>query len=290
MEKLIYTNALGMSIEIGGPPFYLQNVEGLGDVTADIQTQKSAYEDGSTLLDVILNNREIPVDFVIAADYDETYGDVSERRALIAKVLNPKLGVGTLHYENERIVRIIKCVADGVPLFPDKEGRSQRLQKGSITFIAPSVYWESLDIIEEPPYIPLFKFPFSGTRPFKTGLQQDERIITNDGDAETPLYIELQGPATNPRIINKTAGKYIKVDQDLLIGETMIIDTNPDTAKVIFIDVEGNARNVVHWLDLGSSLASFKLQIGENRIAYVADSDIRNNTFNLTWRKQYNAV
>ena len=76
----------------------------------------------------------------------------------------------------------------------------------------------------------------------------------------------------------------------MLIGETMIIDTNPDTAKVIFIDVEGNARNVVHWLDLGSSLASFKLQIGENRIAYVADSDIRNNTFNLTWRKQYNAV
>lgn len=288
MEKLIYTNALGVSIEIGGPPFYLQNVEGLGDVTADLQTQKSAYEDGSNLLDVLLNNREIPVDFVIAATYDEEYGDVSERRALIAKVLNPKLGIGTLRYENDRIVRIIDCVADGVPYFPDNGGRAQRMQKGSITFIAPSVYWRSLKQEEEPAFKPLFQFPFSG--PFQMGEQRDERVIVNDGDSVAPLQIEFFGPALNPTIINRTTNQYIKVNQELLEGERMVIDTNPDKAIVYFIDEQGNSRNVMHWLDLGSSLSTFRLKIGENEIAYTADSDVQGAILNLTWQKLYNAV
>lgn len=289
MEKLTYTNALGVSIEIGGPPFYLQAVEGLGDVTADLQTQKSAYEDGSNLLDVILNNREIPIEFVIAADYDEEYGDVSARRALISQVLNPKLGIGTLRYENDRIVRLIDCVADGVPLFPDNGGRSNRLQKGSITFIAPSVYWRSLKLEEEPAYKPLFQFPFNA--PFQMGLQRDERVIVNDGDNAAPLQIEFYGPALNPCIMNRTTGQYIKINQQLLEGECMIVDTNPNKASVYFVAEDGEARNVMHWLDLGSSLSTFRLKIGENEIAYTSDDDdVQGAVFNISWQKMYNAV
>ena len=289
METVTFTNAVGQSVKFADAPFFIQEVVGLGDVTADIQSVKSAYEDGSNFIDAILNEREIELSFLIVADAvaKESYGDISRMREHVATVLNPKLGPGTLKYENERVVRLITCVADGVPQFPDGDSRVEMIQNASVTFIAHNPYWRSTKIEEEPAFKPLFQFPFSG--PFQMGIQRDERIITNDGNAPAPLLIEFYGPATNPVILNRTTNQYIKVNQELLEGERMIIDTNPDNASVHFVDEQGNGRNVVHWLDLGSSLSTFRLQLGENEIAYTADSDVQGAILNLTWQKLYNA-
>ncbi|MCM3316187.1 phage tail family protein [Rummeliibacillus stabekisii] len=285
MEKVIFTNSRGESIEFGDSPFYLQSIEGLGEVSAQIQTQKSPYMDGSSFLDAILDERDIDIDFMISYPFG-TYEDISKARALIAKVCNPKLGPGLLRYENDYVVRVINAVADSVPSFPDNGGRTTVLQKGQLSFVANNPYWKSLSIEEEPAFKPLFQFPFS--QPFQIGLQQDKRILNNDGDAPVPLFIEFYGPALNPVIKNNTTGEFIKVNQELLEGERMVIDTSEENRAIYFIDDQGNARNVFHWIDLASDF--FKLQIGENEIEYTADNDIQGAIFNLTWQKQYNAV
>lgn len=286
MEKVIFTNSRGESVEFGDSPFYLQSIEGLGDVSANIQTQKSPYMDGSSYIDAILDEREVDIEFVINYPFG-TYEDISNARSLIAKVCNPKLGPGTLRYENDYVVRIIDCVADSVPQYPDSS-RTKVLQKGKVTFVAPDPYWKSLAIEEEPAFKPLFQFPFS--QPFQMGVQRDERIIDNNGDAPAPLQIEFFGPALNPTIINRTTNQFIKVNQELLEGERMVIDTDPDTIGVYFIDENGNARNVMHWLDLDSSLSTFRLALGENEIAYTADSNVQGAILNLSWKKLYNAI
>lgn len=285
MEKVIFTNSRGESIEFGDSPFYLQTVEGLGDVSANIQSQKSPYIDGSTFLDAILDEREIEIEFIINYPFG-TYEDVSKARSRIAKVCNPKLGPGELRYENDYFVRIIAAVADSVPEYPDSGSRTKVLQKGKVTFVAPDPYWKSLAIEEEPAFKPLFKFPFEG--PFQMGLQQDRRIINNDGDAPTPLFIEFFGPATNPIIRNNSTGEFIKVNQELLEGERMVIDTSEENKSVHFIDETGSIRNVFHWIDLDSEL--FKLQIGENDIEYTADNDIQGAIVNISYNKRYNAI
>lgn len=286
-EKVVFTSGRGQSVTLTNEfPYVLESVEGKGDVAADIQTIKSPYVDGSFYVDTVLESRDLTLNFAIIA---ENRDDLLNKRQEIASIFSPKTGQGVLEYSNGNVAREIEVAVDGVPSFPVGDGVGRWFQRVVVNLLAPDPYWKTNEMAE-PPYKPLFKFPFSSAQRYKTGLQQDERTILNDGDEATPLYIELKGPATRPQIINRTTGKYIKVNQDLGIGETMVIDTNHRTAKVVFIDSENNVRNVVNWLDLGSSLTSFKLEVGENRIAYVAESDITNNTFNLKWQKRYNAV
>lgn len=288
METITFTNSLGQSFKFADAPFFIQNVEGLGDLSANIQSQKSPYQDGSTYLDAIFDEREITVDFLIVANRESTstYGDISEMREYIATIVNAKLGPGVLTYENERVTRLITCIADSVPLFPDNGDRTLSLQKASITFIAHKPYWRSTKIAEEPTFKPLFQFPFMNA--FQMGIQQEKRLINNDGNAAIPIQVEFYGPALNPKIINNTTGEFIKINQELKEGECMILDTSDDNKGVHFLLENGERRNVYHWIDLDSNM--FKLAIGINEIEYTADSDIQGAIVNISYSKLYNAV
>ncbi|MFJ7647709.1 phage tail family protein [Lysinibacillus sp. NPDC097279] len=286
METIIFTNRFGEVVSFGGPPFYLQKINGLGDVSVNLQTQKIPYQDGSVFIDALLEEREIDIEFLIVNALDEGgYGTVSERRERIAKVLNPKLGPGTLRYENEHLVREIFVVADSVPVYPD-DARTKTMQKGVVKFVAPDPYWRSLKVEEEPAFKPLFQFPFSG--PFQMGEQRDRRIINNDGDAPAPIYVEFYGPAVNPKIENVTTGEFIRIKQTLLEGERLILDTTPGVKSVEFVNSLGVRRNVYTWIDLNSRF--FNLQIGENDIAYTADNEVQGAIVNISYHKRYNAV
>jgi Phage tail protein len=284
MQRIIFTNARGQSVELkSSAPFLLQSIDGLGDVDSDIQTQKSPFQDGSTYIDSVLQERAISLEVAILADKST----LLEKRQYLASVFNPKLGPGKLRYENGETVREIEAVPDAVPTFPSGKGnRLPKLQKALINLICPNPYWKSPEITEEPTFEPLFQFPFEGV--FEIGIQRDKRIIVNDGDAPAPLYIEFYGPAVNPIIINRTTGEFIKVNQTLGENEIMKIDTTPGRKSVCFIQPDGTERNVFNWIDLESTF--FQLVVGENEIEYSADSDIQGAIVNISYRKLYNAV
>lgn len=282
MEKISFTNARGEVIHFDGPPFYLVSVDGLGDVSAINQTQKSPYQDGSSYVDTLLEERMVTVNFLIAED--DGYAKISENRAKSGRILSPKLGLGVLRYENEHLIREIEAVAESVPIYPDNGSRNETLQKGMILFNCPNPYWKSLTMTEEPTFEELFKFPFEGV--FEMGIQRDERVMDNDGDSPAPLFIEFHGPAVNPRIINNTTGEFFKVNQTLNEGEVMEIDTEAGT--VFFLGPDGNRRNVFNWID--DDAVFFQLALGENNIEYTADSDIQGAIVDIRYNKLYTAV
>jgi hypothetical protein len=284
MQRIIFTNARGQSVELkSSAPFLLQSIDGLGDVDADTQTQKSPFQDGSTYIDSVLQERSISLEIVILADKST----LLEKRQYLASVFNPKLGKGVLRYENGETIREIEAVPDGVPTFPSgQDNRGPTFQKAIVNLLCPNPYWKSMEITEEPTFEPLFQFPFEGV--FEMGMQRDQRIIVNDGDAPAPLIIEFYGPAVNPKITNKTTGEFIKVNQTLQEGEVMRIDTTPGNKSVYFVQPDGTERNVFNWIDLDSTF--FQLVVGENEIEYSADSDIQGAIVNIRYKKLYNAV
>jgi hypothetical protein len=284
LQKITFTNARGTSIVLSRPPFLLTKVEGLGDVDADVQTQKAPFQDGSTFIDSILGDRFLTLEVVvIGADP----ADTQQKRVFLSSILNPKLGEGTLRYENENGIKEIKATLDNVPAFPSgSDNRGRTFQRAMVNFLCPSPYWRSLQITEEPTFEPLFQFPFEGS--FEMGIQRDKRIIDNDGDAPAPIYVEFYGPAVNPVITNNSTGEYIKVNQTLAEGEFMRVDTTPGQKSVEFIAPDGTATNVFNWIDLGSSF--FQLAVGENEIEYSADSDIQGAIVNISYNKLYVGV
>lgn len=281
MRRLTYENSRGESIVFYLSPLLITSLSGIGEVEADLQSQKSPYQDGVNHIDTLLQPRYPELEGVIL-ETDLT--DIKQYREQILRVCNPKLGVGKLTLELDGDLKVNYGVLDGTPSFPDK-GKSPN-QTFLITWKCPNPYWLSPSIESEPTFEALFSFPFSGS--FEMGVQRDRRIINNDGDAEAPIEIEFHGPATNPKITNNTTGEYIKVNQALGENEVMKIDTTPGEKSVYFVQEDGTEVNVFNWIDLDSTF--FQLQLGENEIQYTADNNIQDAEVNMYYQKRYVGV
>lgn len=282
---LTFTNSRGESITFrDDSSFIISQITGLGDVDADVQMQRSPYQDGTTYIDSNLQPRPISFTVTILGDGDT---DISYKRTQLARIFNPKLGVGTFEYKYGGVIRLIKAVAEHIPHFPtNEENRSSFHQVALVNLICPNPYWQSPVVVEEPAFEPRFRFPIRG--PFIMGVQRTDRIIFNDGDAPAPVQVDFYGPADRPMIENRTTGEFIRINKRLEENEILKIDTSDGMKSVVFVDEDGTETNVFHWIDLSSTF--FKLDIGENDI--TCNCAISNNAkdFDIYYSKLYNAV
>lgn len=277
MRRLTYENSRGESVVFDTFPFFISSLTGVIESDSNTQTLKSPYQDGATYIDTLLEPRYPVLQGAIVEKFA-----IDEHRRRITRVCNPKLGTGKLTLEINGVIRIIGAAVDGIPAFPDRG--EDPYQRFMISWICPDPYWRSMTVTEEPAFEPRFRFPIHG--PFIMGIQRDQRIIHNDGDAPAPIKVEFFGPALNPKIINKTTGEFIRIKQELHEGERMLIDTSD--SSVYFVAPDGSQRNVFPWID--PDMKFFNLQIGLNEIEYTADSDIQGTVVNISYSKLYTAV
>ena len=284
MFKLQFENSRGQKIELFAAPFRLFRVEGLGDVEADIQSQSAPYQDGDTLIDVVLHPRYMTVELKI---YGKDAAETEANRRKLASIFNPRLGLGTLKYVRGSEVKVINAVAESIPVMPDgPASRGATFQKALLHLKAPNPYWRSTSITEEPAFEPRFRFPVRGR--FIMGVQRNDRLIYNDGDAPAPLKIDFYGPANSPIIENKTTGEFIRINKRLEEGQTFKIDTSDGIKSVTFVDEDGTETNVFHWIDLNSTF--FKLDIGENDITCHCAISNNQKDFDIYYSKLFNAI
>ncbi|QKS71656.1 phage tail family protein [Paenalkalicoccus suaedae] len=281
METITYRNSQGAVIDFTGPIYRLIAIDGLGGVDADVQTESAPFLDGSVLLDVLLQERDIALTLRVKGS---SYRDIVANRNRLGAIMNPKLGLGTLRVQKDDYVREIACVSSAVPMFASGlSNQNQSFQSAIVNLLAPDPYFNSENIEEQPAILPLFEFPFEGE--VEMGEQQERRIINNDSDAPAPVMIEFFGPAVNPTITNLTTGEFIRVRRTLEEGDELYIDTNPNTREVSLILSDGTREDVTAWIDLASTF--FSLGIGENDIEYSADDGIDMAVVNIFYKKRY---
>lgn len=289
---LTFTNARGESITFSdNSPFIASQIDGLGDVSADVQMQKAPFQDGSSYIDALLAERFIHFTVFITGESDT---DISQKRSRLARVFNPALGPGVFQYKYGDIVRLIDAIPEHVPTFPTGvENRGASYQIALIDLVCPDPYWRSPTIEELPAYEKLFEWPSDywelgndGDIYFEMGLQRTERIVINDGDAPMPFRIDFYGPAQIPFIENRTTGEFIQINKRLEENEILRIDT--EEKSVIYVDSLGNETNVFNWLDPDSTF--FELQIGENEIACNCVVSELKKDFDIYYQKRYTAV
>jgi Phage tail protein len=286
MEKITFTNARGQSVELkSSAPFLLQSIDGLGDVDADIQTQKAPFQDGSSYIDTVLQERSISLEVAILADKST----LLEKRQYLASVFNPKLGPGKIRYENGETVREIEAVPDAVPTFPSGKGnRLPKLQKALVNLLCPEPFWlDEFHTSEKMSYIlGGLSFPLRlGTSFAQRGFK---KILHNQGDVATPVTIEFYGPATNPVVWNRTTGEFIRVSRTLAETDKLVITTDFGKKSVTIENADGSKTNVFNWIDLESTF--WQLVPGENLIEYGSDSDATKSRVIVSYRNRYLSV
>jgi len=192
MQKLIWTNANGDSVDLTKSPYGITNWEGFSNTSLNIQSQQVPFQDGGVFLDALIEQRELAVTLAI---YDGNNLETRYRlRRELIHALNPKLGEGYLIYTNDFTSKRIKCVPQ-IPLFETHNSNDSGTPKASLAWTACEPYWEdveansktlSLDVIE---------------------------TVVNEGEVPTEMEVDFfVSQSTNPKIQNLTTGKKIQLD------------------------------------------------------------------------------
>lgn len=111
-----------------------------------------------------------------------------------------------------------------------------------------------------------------------------QKTIINGGHLDTPVQVIFQGPAENPRIINKTTGEKIIINQTLTEDDFLHIDTDPDHISVQ-IERGGVLEDAYGYIDLDTDF--FQLRQGENVIEYGTDNELDPQQVVIIHRERY---
>lgn len=281
MRRLTYENGRGEQIEFYLSPLIIESLTGIGEVDADIQSQESPYQDGDNYIDTLLQPRFIDLEGSILKTGLQ---DIKMFRKHILRVCNPKLGLGKITLELDGDKKEIMGVLDGSPVFPE---RAQDLwQKFLITWKCPNPYWMDLNQSSKPlvAYTGGFTLPF--TLPFTLGRSGSQTTLYNAGDVPAPVEIEIHGPTTNPQVINRTTGEYIRINRSIADDEVLCINTASGRQRVE-IKRGNEIIPAFGFLDHDGTLTGFTLDLGENEIEHIADAGDRNAVVTVTWQSMY---
>lgn len=266
-EYLEFINARGESFRFGGGSACgLVSVEGLGDVEATVQMQKSPFQDGSSLVDTVLESRFITMEFILRAD---DYVGVRKGRSDMSRVLSPRLGVGLLKYVSGDTERVIYAVPEGVPAFPDGDARGERWQRGLLTLVCPSPFWQDVNATQMKleDFVGNFFFPISFPASFS--IRGDQKQFMNDGHVPTPIKVTFRGEAVNPMITKLSTGEFIRINRTIPAEHSLVITTDFNSRTVRIVDPYGNELSAMGYIDLDSSF--FSLDVGENNLSFITD-------------------
>ncbi|MET3658171.1 phage tail family protein [Sporosarcina psychrophila] len=263
MQKITYTNSRGDSIVLSHrAPFLLSKIDGLGDVDATVQMQKSPFQDGSTHVDTLLEPRFLSLQVSIIGRGRE---DVSAKREELARVFNPKLS-GVILFENGRVSREIKAHPEHVPKYPSDD-RGLTYQIALVNLVCPNPYWQDINPIniKLQDFVGNFFFPISFPASFS--IRGDEKNLFNEGHAPTPIKVTFRGEAVNPMITKVSTGEFIRINRTIPAEHSLVITTDFDYRTVRIVDPYGNEKNAMGYIDLDGTF--FSLDVGENNLKFI---------------------
>lgn len=266
--------------------FLISSIEGIGPGSSSISTTELAAADGAVFNSARLASRNIVLNLVFMGD-----PSIEDTRQLSYRYFPLKKNISLLFETDNRSLRIDGYVESNEPdIFSEREGTS-------ISIICPNPYFYSEETestifsgIE-----PMFEFPFSNESltenliEFSEIRTKYENVIYYEGDAETGMVIKIHfvGEVVNPSIYNVTSRETMRIDTNKLAAivgspiqatDDLIISTITGKKSVIFIR-NGKEYNVLNCLNRDS--AWLKLDIGQNVIAFTAESGEHNMQFEV---------
>ena len=263
MYNLTLKNKAGNTLEFNqvGGAFKITEITGLSPADATINTSTMALVDGAKFNSSKVIMRVIDIAFVIERE-------PSKNRIEVYKVLKSKHAVEVAYkgdYRNVFIEGYVQSV--DIDYFAMK-------QRVTVSILCPSSYFrQAQEMVNElSAIIGTFHFPFAITEPVPLSYLDNTAslILTNDGDVETGLIIELyaRGTASNPKIYNYVTGEYIGVNFDFVTGDLITIDTRKGSKSIKLL------RNGVTSNQFNSIMKGSKwLQLEANESVFVGEAE-----------------
>lgn len=274
IEKLTYTNERGESIVFSHASVYHTNeVSGLSDVRNAIYSINSMGQDGDTYLGNRIESREIEI---VGSIKERDKDHIREYRRKLNRVLNPQYAA-TLTYEYGDFKRVIDCKVDNAPVF----SRKAIFQDFTVQLLCLNPFWrkESKSRDDIATWIGGLEFPVEIpiVEGWQIGFRQPSLIVNvyNDGDVKAGIRVEFRalGVVKNPSLLNVDTQEFIKLNIDLVAGDTLSVSTGYGE-KEVTLKRGGATSDAFRYLDADSSY--LQLSVGDNLFRYSAEENLEN--------------
>jgi len=128
---------------------------------------------------------------------------------------------------------------------------SSFLTTGNTNSLPQSFVWDNLSINDDSG----FAFPIN----FGAVVLPNGSSVTVSGNRPTPALMTINGPVSDPIIVNDTNGKIIRFDYDLAVGDSIVLDLDNRTAILNGVTNVRGAMTNADWflLDTGSTFIRF---------------------------------
>jgi len=289
-EKVIYENDKGQRIEIGYSfPFFLQGLSGQDGVKTSITKVSGAGQDGSTITNVVLADRDLQLLGAIKGTSKE---EMAKYREKLLRVFNPK-SMGWLQYEYGSIKRRIRCQVESAPKF-SKKTNSYKFQDFLVDLLCPNPYWQDINSVKSEIAIwrGALEFPLELIEEgIEVGFREPSLIVNvfNTGDVACGMKIQFKALATvvNPSLFNVNTREFFKINKTMAAGELITVTTHFQNKRVE-LNQNGVISNAFNWIDLNSTF--MQLEPGDNLLRYDADDGIDNLEVSIWHTPQYLGV
>lgn len=263
-----YENKNGDNIIIGydTDEYILESIDGVDYLKNNITTVKSLYQDGSTVVNEEIEERDIKmVGKFIANDFSKEN---------LLKVFNPKIQ-GTLYHIKNDVKKKINCIVETSPVF--KVGSF--LHEFQVRLIAHDPYWKSCEEIEVSfaTITSNIEFPVYFDNEFELSTVEAIKVkdIENTGDVEAPILVEFiaNGPVTNPYL--KSVDSEIRLTKTSLEkGDKVVITTDMNNKNVTVYRADGTIEKGFKYVHYMSTY--IQLPVGVTRFTFGAEANEEN--------------
>lgn len=263
-------------------PYILGGVSGTGSAEHTVISSSIPGLDGVYIHGVRAESREISCDIHIKGNSRE---EMYRNRLALVRKLTASDQPGALYYYNDAVSMRIEAIPVSSPTFTN---RTVNYNRAEIRFFCPSPYWESLT--EKTGYMAYldegFTFPFAF--PISFAAVVNKTSLVNEGSADTPVEITVQGPATSPKITNVTTGEWISVAHKLKDKERLLISTKRGGKRVILQHTDGTTEDAFHYITRSSTF--FHLIPGPNLLKYSSADETEQTQVFIKYRELYAGV
>ena len=289
-EKAIYENDNRQVIELSYSfPYFFQGLTGQDGTKANITKITGAGQDGSTITNVVLADRDLQIRGAIRGSSKE---EIAKYRTKLLKVFNPK-SKGWLQYEYGNLKRRIRCQIESGPIF-SKKNNSYKFQDFLINFLCPNPYWQDMSAVKSEIAIwrGAFEFPLELFEAgIEVGFREPSLIVNvfNIGDVACGMKIQFKALATviNPSLFNVNTREQFRINKIMEAGEVITVTTHFQNKRVE-LNKNGVISNAFNWIDHANTF--MQLEPGDNLFRYDADDGIDNLEVSIWHTPQYLGV
>ena len=279
---LYYVGANGSQIDLFRNPYFdLTNVDGMTGVANDIAASTTPSMDGDKINNIQTQPRGIVLDLRIK----DCVSVEGAKRYILRSVKPKQKGKLVLNHAGRELSISGVVEAISMPRF-DQEITMQ------VTLYCSNPYWQDVEnvLLEISRILNMHYFSLDvGGLAFPVeGVVMGEydtnmtRTYTNDGDAECGMIITIVALADvlNPAIY-KPDGSYIGVNDSMVLGDEIIINTNRGEKSIT-----KNGVNILSKIKPGSTF--LQLDTGDNELTINSDGDTEGNVyFMLSFKRRF---